>query len=141
MFNINAVTNKVLIAIVLILGLVVAVVVFKFQDVKLSTKPTDEINSEIPSNLQDFPVYPKAYFEKVDGERVVWITSDPVSSTIDWFLLEIPKAGWIITEEPDDRGGVEQIIKISKGNLSGYLAAEDEGNTKTEIVLWTQNVE
>ena len=132
--------NKFLILLFCLLGLLVVALFLRFSPfTKTDSIPTSS-DASIPDYLSDMPVYPNAKFEKIVDRRVTWITSDPTLQVTDWYLEMLQKTAWVITEIPDDRGGVEQIIKISKDNLTGYVAAEDEGNSITEIVVWTQDV-
>ena len=99
-------------------------------------------------SLSDFPVYPDAEVEETT-ERVraiqssqdlrgVWESDKSVTEVMKWYIAALREDGWTVIP-PDDRNGAEQVAQISKDELQGYIAVEDEKG-KTEIVIDFQKV-
>jgi hypothetical protein len=99
---------------------------------------------KLMDGFPEFPVYPQAKLvasaktnpanEPDLGYRAKWDTQASVIDVMAWYETELPKSGWSY-EAPDDKASSgEQVAKISKGDLTGYVAAEIEGNV-VEIVV------
>jgi hypothetical protein len=92
----------------------------------------------------DFPTYPESELvgsalanrpdQPTAGYRVKWKSDDDVAAIMQWFARELPKNGWTF-EPPTDNSPGEQIGKLRKGMLEGYVAAEVEEPGETEIVV------
>ncbi len=111
----------------------------------VATDPSfTEYKGQLMSDFPEFPVYTGATLvgsAKVNtddiadqGYRAKWTTSDPVIKVMKWYQEELIKAGWKFEENNDIVSEAEQIAKISKDELEGYLAAELE-DEETEIVV------
>lgn len=90
--------------------------------------------------LSDFPVYPGGELIE-SSQRVIslktnqdlrakWKVEGAVPEIMQWYLKAIVAEGWKIDMPPNDPSAkAEQVANISKGNLSGYVAVEDEAGT------------
>jgi hypothetical protein len=116
-----------------------------FQKPAVATDPSfPEARGSLLSDVPDFPTYPNATLvgsaqqnridQPIQGYRIKWTTKDSVPAVMAWYQKALVAAGW--TYKPPDDGAlaVEQLARISKGGLSGYVAAEASGEA-TEIVV------
>lgn len=116
---------------------------------EIATDPNfKEVKGELlPGFPTDFPIYPGATLvgssnNNVEGKpdngyRVKWTSHDGVVKVMAWYLQELTKNKWIITEKPTDPASSgEQATHIEKNGLSGFVAAENEGaEGEVEIVV------
>lgn len=143
-----------LLGIILISALLAALL--QIRDTSLRPTPTQapyiqepennivEAEGELVEGFPEFPVYPGAEIHESAVRRQAyntgrdiyaeWTTNDSVIEVMRWYEQELSKLGWSIGEPNDPENPSEQIIQITKDNLSGYVAAEDEEGT-TEIVV------
>ncbi|GEM_PF-5245174 len=117
-----------------------------YQPLEVATDPSfREIKVQlIPGFPSDFPVHPGAKLEASaktnpenkpnTGYRAHWVTQDSVVTVMRWYEKEFPKSGWTYEVPNDPHNTGEQVAQIKKGNLTGYIAAEKEGNA-VEIVV------
>jgi hypothetical protein len=116
-----------------------------FQKPQVATDPSfAEARGQLLPDIADFPAYPNAKLigsavqNRVDqppqGYRIKWTTSDSVPAVMAWYQKALPAAGWKLTPPADGAPAVEQLARISKDRLSGYVAAEASGEG-TEIVV------
>jgi hypothetical protein len=116
-----------------------------FQKPQVATDPSfAEARGRLLPEIADFPTYPNATLvgsaqqnrpaQPVQGYRIKWTTSDPVPAVMSWYEKALTTAGWKFMPPQDGSPAVEQIARISKGGLAGYVAAE-AGAEVTEIVV------
>jgi hypothetical protein len=107
-----------------------------------------EAAGRMVSGVPDVPAYPGATLvgsaeqaraaEAPEGYRIKWTTSASVSTVMQWYAKALPAAGWSY-QPPDDAGSPgEQLARIRKDRLDGYVAAEATGGV-TEIVVSLQD--
>lgn len=147
--------NKKIGILILILA-IVAVGGFVFKDkivniinnnkkLEVATDPTfPEVMGKMVAGFPEVPTYPGATLvasakTNAEGEpdlgyRAKWETTDSVPQIMKWYEVELPKNGWKYTAPDDKKSEGEQVAKISKGDYSGYVAGEMEGD-KIEIVI------
>lgn len=150
--------KKLLLPIVLVLAVVVFAaymfmkkglpVMNKGEEAKVSEVATDpsfpEVMGKLIEGFPELPVYPGATLvasAKTNpdgvadlGYRAKWDTKDSVVQVMNWYETEMPKAGWEYTAPDDKTADGEQVARISKGDYTGYVAAEIEGDA-IEIVV------
>lgn len=106
-----------------------------------------EVKSQLISGFPQFPVYPGAQLEysakrektsTPEGDfRAKWEIKDreAVDKVLQWYLTELPKYGWVITEPSSDREAMgEQGAQIAKNGLTATINVEAKEG-KTEILV------
>lgn len=102
-------------------------------------------DGQIVERLQGFPVIPGATLQEsserlqaLDSNqdlRAVWTVSKTVPEIMNWYIDQLKKDGWRVQPPDDPKAQGEQVAQISKGVLSGYIAAEVEEGGVVEIVV------
>ena len=107
-----------------------------------------EASGRVLPEIPEIPSYPGATLigsarqaraaEPAEGYRIKWTTSDNVEAVMQWYAKSLPAAGWKY-QTPEDAGSpVEQLARIQKDYMDGYVAAEATGGV-TEIIVSLQD--
>lgn len=115
-----------------------------FQKAEIATDPSFlEARGRMLPGVPDFPSHPAATLvgsaeqnragAPTEGYRIKWTTRESVPAVMAWYQKTLPSLGWTYTPPDDGAPEVEQVARISKGDLKGYIAAEATGDG-TEIV-------
>lgn len=128
---------KQIIIIVVILVVAVGGVILTKKVLNPKITETKQVESIPVVQFPELPVYPGAVLEEMseDGLQGKWISEVSVAETMQWYVAELTKAGWVVDAIDDPLAEGEQVTNISMGDLKGYVATEDEGGKKTEIVI------
>jgi len=131
-------------AVPIALVLIVLLVIIKNA---LDTTPPwrTKTSPALPQAIPRFPLYPGAVLEESTINNwplspnqfveVEWKTGDPVISVTSWYIAELSKNGWSVEPPDDSSAQSEQVVQITKDDLTGYLEVENEGEENTEILI------
>lgn len=116
---------------------------------KVATDPSFRQESgRILPEIPEVPAYPGAKLvgsaeqarsgEPAEGYRIKWTTTDSVAAVMQWYAKALPAAGWK-HQTPEDAGSpVEQLARIQKDYMDGYVSAEATKDV-TEIIVSLQD--
>jgi hypothetical protein len=106
-----------------------------------------EAIGKLLSGVPEFPAFPGANLtgsaaQALKGTtpkafRIKWTTTEPVPAVMAWYQKTLSEQGWSYVAPDSDASIVEQVARISKGNVEGFVAAE-ETDGLTEIVVSIQ---